>query len=90
MKENAERKALRLVKWISNHASDGIGPLSSAHDRTDDYLLDQGHKSDSARVDVLINWETSKNFTSGFTTSLGGVLVRPVALPAGLAADLKR
>jgi hypothetical protein len=87
MKGSDDSKALQLVKWISNHAIDGIRPLSSAHELADQYLADQSYKSDSARVDALINWETSKNFTSGFITGLGGVLVLPVSLPAAFAAS---
>src|SRR4051812_11667164 len=82
-----ENKALTLVKWISDKAIDGIRPLSSAHDLADEYLIDRGYKNHDARVAALINWETTKNFTSGFVTGLGGVLVLPVALPAAFAAS---
>jgi hypothetical protein len=87
MKGNDDSKALELVRWITNHAIDGIRPLLSAHELADQYLADHRYKSDGARVDALINWETSKNFTSGFITGLGGVLVLPVSLPAAFAAS---
>src|ERR1700720_516623 len=82
-----ENKALTLVKWISDKAIDGVRPLSSARDLADEYLLDEGYRSNSKRVDALINWETTKNFTSGFVTGLGGVLVLPFSLPAAFAAS---
>ena len=61
--------------------------MSSARDLADEYLLDKGYKTNDARVDALINWETTKNFTSGFITGLGGVLVLPISLPASVAAS---
>src|SRR5688572_30468681 len=87
METQNENKALRLVQWLSDHAIDGIRPLSSARDLADEYLLNKGYKSHGARVDALINWETTKNFTSGFITGLGGVLVLPISLPAAVAAS---
>src|SRR5262249_41137585 len=87
MNEKEENKALALVKWISNKAIDGTPPLSSAHDLADEYLTDRGYRDHGARVDALINWETTKNFTSGFASGLGGLLVLPFSLPAAFAAS---
>jgi uncharacterized protein (DUF697 family) len=53
----------------------------------DDYLLKQSYKTHDARVDALIKWETTKNFTSGFITGLGGLLVLPISLPTAVAAS---
>jgi uncharacterized protein (DUF697 family) len=82
-----ENKALTLVKWISDKAIDGVRPLSSAHDLADEYLLDRGYPDDESRIDSLIKWETGKNFTSGFVTGLGGVIVLPFSFPAAFAAS---
>jgi hypothetical protein len=87
MNKNEESRALTLVKWISDKAIDGVRPLSSAHDLADEYLIDRGYKNHNTRVDALINWETTKNFTSGFVTGLGGLLVLPFSLPAAFAAS---
>ena len=87
MSKNENNKALTLVKWISDKAIDGVPPLSSAHDLADEYLIDRGYRNHHSRVDALINWETTKNFTSGFVTGLGGLLVLPFSLPAAFAAS---
>jgi hypothetical protein len=87
MNKSEDNRALALIKWISDKAIDGIPPLSSAHDLADEYLIDRGYKDHTSRVDALINWETTKNFTSGFITGLGGVLVLPFSLPAAFAAS---
>jgi hypothetical protein len=84
---NEGKQALTLVKWLSDHAIDGVRPLSSAQDLAAEYLRDQSYASHRQRIDALINWETSKNFTSGFVTGLGGLLTLPFALPAGFAAS---
>ena len=81
------KQALTLVKWLSDQAIDGVRPLSSARDLATEYLSNESYRSDRQRIDSLIKWETSKNFTSGFVTGLGGLLTLPVALPAGFAAS---
>ena len=85
--ENEGKRALTLVKWLSDHAIDGVRPLSSAQDLATEYLRDGSYGSHRQRIDALINWETSKNFTAGFVTGLGGLLTLPFALPAGFAAS---
>jgi len=82
-----ESKALELVKWITTKAIQGVRPLTSAEDLAQEYLIDQSYSSNAARADSLINWETMKNFTSGFITGLGGLLTLPVAVPAALGAS---
>ena len=85
--ENEGKRALTLVKWLSDHAIAGVRPLSSAEDLATKYLRDQRYGSHRHRIDALIKWETTKNFTSGFVTGLGGLLTLPFALPAGFAAS---
>jgi hypothetical protein len=85
--ENEGKRALTLVKWLADHAIDGVRPLSSAQALATEYLRNQSYGTHRQRVDALINWETSKNFTSGFVTGLGGLLTLPFALPAGFAAS---
>jgi len=82
-----ESKALQLVNWITEKAINGVPPLSSAENLATEYLIDASYASNAARVDSLINWETAKNFTSGFITGLGGLLTLPVAVPAALGAS---
>ena len=77
-----ESKALQLVNWIVDSAIDGVPPLSSASNLAQEYLIDRSYTDNDDRVASLINWETSKNFTTGFVTGLGGLLTLPVAVPA--------
>jgi uncharacterized protein (DUF697 family) len=82
-----DSKALKLVRWICDQAIEGVPPLSSAKDLAQEYKIDRGYPDDDSRVASLVNWETSKNFTSGFITGLGGLLTLPVAVPAALGAS---
>ena len=65
----------------------GLPPLSSAEHLAQEYLIDQSYDDDSERIDALINWETTKNFTAGFITGLGGVLTLPVSVPTDFLAS---
>jgi hypothetical protein len=86
-KQVPHSEASRLVSWLSDKGIDGIPPLSSAEDLAQEYLIDQSYPDDEERIESLINWETTKNFTTGFITGLGGLLTLPVGLPAGIGAS---
>jgi hypothetical protein len=79
--------AQKLVEWIVDKATDGVPPLSPAEDLAQEYMLDKSYASNDDRVAALINWETAKNFTSGFITGLGGIITLPVAVPGALGAS---
>lgn len=83
-----ETKALKLANWITDKAINGVPPLCSAEKLALEYLQDISFgRDDGRRIDSLIKWETSKNFTSGFITGLGGLLTLPVAIPAAFGAS---
>lgn len=87
MSEAEESKALQVANWLTEKAVGGVGPLSSAEDLALEYLNDSNYEDNDKRVDSLINWETSKNFSTGFVTGLGGFATLPVAIPASLGAS---
>ena len=80
-------RATQLVEWIQARAFEGIGPMSSSTELAEEYRIDQSYTDNDARVRALIRWETTKNFTSGFVTGLGGLLTLPIAIPAALGAS---
>jgi hypothetical protein len=82
-----EASASKLVTYLLDKGLGGVPPLSSAENLASEYLIDQGYVDDDERVDSLINWETTKNFTTGFITGLGGVITLPVAIPSALGAS---
>lgn len=80
-------RATRLTNFLLERGLGGVPPLSSAVDLATEYLIDQGYEDHDQRVDALINWETTKNFTSGFITGLGGVISLPLSIPSALGAS---
>ena len=85
--EPTENTAIRLVNWITDRAIDGVAPLGSAEDLALEYKIDTSYPDDEERIDSLINWETTKNFTTGFITGIGGIITLPVAVPASFGAS---
>jgi len=77
----------KLVKYILDNAVNGIPPLSSASALAKEYAIDSSYPDNESRTDALINWETAKNFTSGFITGLGGLITLPVSIPTALGAS---
>lgn len=86
-KPESESKALQLVNFITESAIDGIAPLCSAENLALEYRIDVSYPDNEERIESLINWETTKNFTSGFITGLGGLILLPVAIPTAFAAS---
>ena len=76
-----------LMEWLMDKAVNGLAPLSSAENLAQEYLIDTSYADDGARIDALIHWETTKNFTAGFVTGVGGLLTLPVSLPADFVAS---
>ena len=82
-----EKQAQKLMRWLSDRAIHGVKPLCSAEDLAMEYKIDQSYPDDEERIESLINWETTRNFTTGFITGLGGIISLPVAIPAALGAS---
>jgi hypothetical protein len=82
-----EKAGQKLVNLIVDKAIGGARPLCSAEDLAMQYQIDTSYPDDEERIESLINWETSKNFTSGFITGLGGAITLPVAIPGALGAS---
>ncbi len=53
-KVNEGERALGLVKWLADHAIEGVPPLSSARDLATEYLLDRSYGDHRQRIDALI------------------------------------
>jgi uncharacterized protein (DUF697 family) len=87
MRESTEAGGRKLAEYLVERGIAGVGPLSSAGNLAQEYLIDASYASDDERVDALIRWETRKNFTAGFVTGLGGVIALPVTIPSALAAS---
>ncbi len=76
-----------ILKQIIQIGIKGGPGLSSARELGEKYLNNPSYHSKLERIDALIKWEERKNFTSGFVTSLGGIITLPVAIPASLGIN---
>jgi hypothetical protein len=84
---SAPKDAASLMEWLMDKSVNGTAPLSSAESLAQEYLIDTSYADDGERIDALIQWETTKNFTAGFITGLGGILTMPVSVPADMLAS---
>lgn len=79
--------ATKVVRYLLDKGIGGVPPLSSSEHLAQEYLLDQGYRDNDHRVASLVRWETSKNFSSGFLTGLGGIITMPISVPTALGAS---
>lgn len=84
MKQN--KRILEALDWVYEKSVNGFGMFDSAQELANDYLKGDGNIEEKVRS--LINWQTSKSFTSGFVTNLGGIITLPVAIPANMSSVL--
>lgn len=86
-KKQSDSQIQQFVEWITDKAISGVPPFSSAKDLATEYLIDASYPHHEDCVWSLINWETTKNFTSGFVTGLGGLLTLPISIPSAFGAS---
>ena len=86
-KDNAGNDPTFILKQILQLGINGGAGLSSATELADRYLSNPVYKTKMERIDALVKWEERKNFTSGFLTSLGGIVTLPISIPAALGAN---
>lgn len=67
-----------------NAALQGVPKTKTCYDLANDYL--NKYKTPEKAIDNFIKWQIGKCATSGFVTSLGGIITLPVAMPANLAS----
>jgi uncharacterized protein (DUF697 family) len=84
-----ERQYMQLVEGLLSCALYGVPAirLKSAAALANEYKQSPKFSDSHHRVRELIKWETSKNFSSGFITGLGGLVTLPAAIPAALSAS---
>ena len=79
-----ESKIMQALDFIYDKAVNGLPMCETAEEMAASYLKDQGSLYEQANS--LIRWQNTKAAGSGFLTGLGGVLVMPITLPAGMSS----
>ncbi|MBU3914692.1 EcsC family protein [bacterium] len=85
-KKSSEEPSNFLRQIVHIGINGGRG-LSSARELGDKYINNPAYGTKIEQINALAKWEGRKNFTSGFLTSLGGILTLPVSIPASLGAN---
>ena len=80
-----QRSLLKALDWLYEKAVDGIGGTAGCQQLADDYMRKYCYEPTLA-ARKLVRAQMMKCTTSGFITSLGGLLSLPVALPANLSS----
>lgn len=83
----SEEEFMKALNALYGKALDGIPKVSRPlEDTVNDYLKKHHNKKEAAKS--FINWQIAKCTTSGFLTSLGGLITLPVAIPANISSVL--
>ncbi|MBE6114511.1 MAG: EcsC family protein [Erysipelotrichaceae bacterium] len=80
----SEEDMMELLDKSYEGAINGIPGTKNCYEVAQEYLDKYGDPKVAA--DKFIDWQVAKCATSGFATSLGGILTLPVAIPANLAS----
>ena len=82
-----EKEAIKLLGQVLNVGINGLATFSGAQKLADRYLNNKKYPTQLDKINALVKIELTKNFTSGFLTSLGGIFTLPFTIPASLAAN---
>ncbi|MBT4286484.1 MAG: EcsC family protein [Deltaproteobacteria bacterium] len=82
-----EKEAIKLLGQVLNVGINGMATFSSSKKIADRYLNNKKYPTQLDKINALVRIELTKNFTTGFLTSLGGIFTLPFTIPASLAAN---
>jgi len=78
-------EGLKALDKMIHYGVDGVGPLISAEELATKATVNHPSAPLTELTQILIKGELKKNFASGFTTSLGGFISLPIAIPSSMA-----
>lgn len=88
MSENSQTNdSVYILKQVLQLGISGAPGFSGAKDLAEKYINNPAYESKNDRINALAKWEGRKNFTSGFVTSLGGIITLPISIPASLGVN---
>lgn len=80
--DTIKTNTLNILNMCYEKAINGLPTSKSCFELADEYL--KKHGTPECAIKEFIKWQVAKCTTSGFITSLGGILTLPVAIPANL------
>lgn len=79
-----QEKIMELLNVCYDKALNGIPGTPTCYDLANEYMTK--YPSSQQAVKEFVKWQIAKCTTSGFLTSLGGIITLPVSVPANLAS----
>ncbi|MDA3810264.1 MAG: EcsC family protein [Spirochaetaceae bacterium] len=76
----------KALDFAYEKALNGIPGFDSASQMAENYLSKNENVNNAANT--LITWQIAKTGTSGFLSGIGGIIARPVTIPANIASVL--
>ena len=80
-----EKYIIKILNSIYDNVLNGLPTTKSIHELAEDYLKKCNGNKEKA-IDSIIKWHSAKSVTSGFLSSVGGIITLPVAVPLDLTA----
>lgn len=80
----SQEQIMNILDTCYEKALQGIPNTKTCYDLASEYL--RRYSTPENAVKEFINWQVAKCTTSGFLTSLGGLITLPITLPANLAS----
>ncbi len=80
----SQEQIMDILDTCYEKALQGIPNTKTCYDLASEYL--RKYSTPENAVKEFINWQVAKCTTSGFLTSLGGLITLPITLPANLAS----
>lgn len=78
----SETKVMNILDTLYDKAINGVPGTPNCHELASEYL--EKYPDTEKAVNKFVHWQIAKCTTSGFLTSLGGLITLPVAIPANL------
>lgn len=81
-----EEEMLKVLDFAYDKAVNGLPTMGTAEELAKEYLAKDGTRDE--QIDSFILWQAAKCGTTGFLTSLGGLITFPITISADIGSAL--
>lgn len=81
-----KKNIIKILDTIYDNVLEGLPGTPSIEELAKDYIKQCDNNKEKA-INSLIKWAKIKSATSGFVSSVGGIITLPIAVPVGLTAS---
>ncbi len=80
-----KKTIIKILDTIYDNVLEGLPGTPSIEELAENYVKKNDNKEKA--IDSLINYAKAKSATSGFVSSVGGIITLPITVPVGLTAS---